>query len=158
MRRFRLIALTTLLALSACSTDDSTKSPTESGPEAVTAPRCRPAPFPIASLTTQIIKIFPVTGGLQANALIRAVAIGAYWTVCKPTDAQKGVAAFVKWMTQQFQANKLIGGTGAQSGQRVTALTNSLYSAVGLTPPNVPPGAVGEEMSGSRSSRVPSCW
>ncbi len=94
MRRLMLFALASSLALSACSNDDTATGPT----------KCRPAPFPIYSLTLQTIKIFPVQGGLQAKALISEVAIGVLWTVCKPTDAQKGVAAFVKWMVQQFQA------------------------------------------------------
>jgi hypothetical protein len=112
----------------------------------VTAARCRPTPFPVFSLTTQIIKIFPVTGGLQANALVRMVGIGALWTVCRTTDAQNGVASFVKFMVQQFQANppKLIGGKSNTTAQRVITLTNDLYKAVGLTPPNFSPEALGD--------------
>ena len=109
MRRLTVVAIAGLLAFSACTNDNTAPTPTEPAPEAAVA-RCRPTPFPVADLTKQIIKIFPVTGGLQAKALVSEVAIGALWTVCKPTDAQKGVAAFVKWMVQQFQANKLIGG------------------------------------------------
>lgn len=144
MRRFALAALAGALVLSACSGDQSSSAPTEPGPDAVTAARCRPTPFPVFSLTTQIIKIFPVTGGLQANALVRMVGIGAFWTVCRTTDAQNGVASFVKFMIQQFQANKLIGGKSSASSQRVITITNDLYKAVGLTPPNFSPEAVGD--------------
>jgi hypothetical protein len=144
MRRLTLVAICGLLALSACTSDDRSSSPTEPGPEAVTVPRCRPTPFPVLSLTNQIIRIFPVSGGLQANALVRMTAIGAFWTVCRTTDAQTGVASFVRFMVQQFQATKLIGGKSAASSTRVLNLTNDLYRAVGLTPPNFSPEAVGD--------------
>ncbi|MGH7499154.1 MAG: hypothetical protein ACREL3_09925 [Gemmatimonadales bacterium] len=140
MRRLVLLALAGSLTLSACSNDNTT-APSAPGPEAAVV-RCRPTPFPVLSLTTQIIKIFPVTGGLQAQALLKMVSIGALWTVCKPTDAQKGVVAFVNWMNQQFQAYKLIGKKTLDSSQRVSTLTNALYSAVGLGSPNVPSSAI----------------
>ncbi len=144
MRRLTLAAICGLLAMSACTSDDRSPTPTEPGPETVIVPRCRPTRYPVAPLTIQIIKIFPVAGGLQANALVRNVAIGALWTVCKTTDAQAGVASFVKFMVQQFQANKLIGGKSSGSSQRVLKLTNDLYSAVGLKPPQFPPEALGD--------------
>lgn len=139
MRRLTLIALAGVVAALACTSDQSSPGPTEPGTEVspLVVPRCRPTPFPIATLTGLVLKVFPPSGGLQAVALIRMVGIGVLWTTCKAPQAQQGVADFVKWMAGLGQAGKLKGTTAQK-----TALINTLYTGVGLRAPDLPPDAL----------------
>ncbi len=136
MRRLTLPALLGVLALSACNNDQTAPSTTEPGPEAFRVPICRSPLFPLLPLALKVSKVFPTTDALRATALIRVTVIGVLSTTCKTTQAQQGVGDFVKWMSKQGAAGKLI-GTNAQK----TDLVNSLYAAVGLAAPNLPPGA-----------------
>ncbi len=134
MRRLTLALLFGTLALSACS-DQSRESPTEPSVEPDASLRgCRPpAPFPLGSVSAQIVKIFP-PGRLRVEALARVIAIKILWETCRRVPAQKAAVAFIDWTNQNFQAGKLIG-----SAQQVSTLFTTVLTGVGLSSLPQPP-------------------
>ena len=146
MRRVALAAVCAAVFVAACS-DNSRETPLEPSTGTQVMPptanvRCSPPPFPLASITLQVGKVFP-KGPLLIEALAREAIIVAYWGTCQPAKAQEAVASFVGFTLRNFQAQKIgAGNPRTSTPAAVSSLIDAMLVAVGLQPANLPLGPV----------------
>jgi hypothetical protein len=144
MRSLATAALASLVVLAAC-TDEPAKTPTEPVQQQPQFDRRPPSSCPNAiQIGVQIAQVFKGPGPtLIAEAKFAViVAAMAKHDVAK---AVKAMTAFSEYILQQYQAGNLQGGKSDDTAKKVTTLINSLFCFVGLTPPNIPLGALGPD-------------
>ena len=146
MRKLAFAALCGVLVLAGCG-DDSRPAPMEPDPEASAAIRCIQPGFPLKLALEQIAGTRTTTGLYPksrprplALALARVAEIAALWTFCKPAQAQAKLAVHVRILLNDFDAERLSGGTSQASANRVIAHVNTMFVAVGYDAPNLPIG------------------
>lgn len=143
MRRLAPALLLGSLFIAACSESDSPTAPVvvPQTPEASigTLPGCPTD----AQVRAQIDALFE--GRIEVGAQARYAAIRVAVVARKTALAQQLMYATVDWTLSQYSQGNLIGGNSAATQARVTTFINSLYCAVGLPAPTIPPGALGPD-------------
>ena len=143
MRRLAPALLLVTMFISACSDSSSPTAPvaTPVTPEASlgTLPGCPTD----AQIRAQIDALFE--GRIEVGAQARYAAIRIAMAANKTALAQQLMYNTVDWTLAQYSQGNLIGGKSAATQARVTTFINSLYCAVGLPAPTIPPGALGPD-------------
>ena len=129
MRRLTFAALAAALVLAGCS-DQSTESPTEPSvptPDQTVGSTCTVAPFPLQTVSAQILEVFP-NGRLRIEATARAAGIKLFWDTCHEGPARQMAVSFIEWMNENFIRGKLRGATA----EEVQTLTITILGGVGV--------------------------
>jgi len=142
MSRFLYASALGMLALSACTNDSEAPTGPATPPPGVNA-NILPSNCPsYGAIDKQIDNLFSIPGGqliaeAKFNVIVLKLAFG------DQAGAQAVMFNLVDFTLQKYNAGLLIGGKSDATQANVTALINSLYCIVGLTPPNIPAAALG---------------
>jgi hypothetical protein len=97
------------------------------------------------SIEAQIRALFPTGASTQDAALAQIADIRQQIALSATAQARSKTLALVDFTLTSFREGKLVGGTSAAAGNAASRLVNSLYSLVGMSPPNLPDGTLSND-------------